>query len=244
MKMRYLGAYGAALMMTTALSAPGFAHEERRYPLGATQQVSLFIGFSTEPAFEDSYNGVELFLSSFDGFCPNGEATQDAKEAPISTRGTANLPDKDVVDMKIDGLYLKKVVKPGGGLGEIAPPGILARASLTKASPLSERFGEPGAFATHFRPTHPGNETDGGAYGFYIKGTIHAGPKEAACPDGSTYPLAPRTVSVNSYFVCNAGVLRGRFNCVAPLQSFPGRPDDGYEPSRAPRSGGGSGESN
>lgn len=248
MKMRNFGAYVAALMMTTALSAPASAHEERRYPAGnpGIPQVSMFVGFSTEPAFEDSYNGVELFLSSFKGYCPGGEATQDAIEATISPRDTASEADKDTVSLTVDALYLKQIVKPGGTLGQNPPPGILARASLNKGLPLRERFGEPGAFETQFRPTHPGNETDGGAYGFYIKGSVHAGPKSVTCPahlGGGTFKLDPITVSIDSYFVCNAGVLRGRFNCVEPIQSFPGRPKDGYEPSRGPRRGAGSGES-
>lgn len=240
MKSRHLSALMATMMLTTAISAPAFAHEERRYPLGTTQQVSMFIGFSTEPAFEDSFNGIDVILSSFDGFCPNGEPTQDAIEAPISTRNTAGSADPDTVNLQVDALYLKQVVKPGGTLGEIPPTGILARSRIsTTAFPLREAFGEPGVFNTHFRPTHPGNPTDGGAYGFYINGTVHAGPKTATCPDGSSHDLAPRTVSIDGYFVCSAGVLRGAFNCVVPLQSFPGRPKDGYEPSRAPRWGGG-----
>lgn len=239
MKMRYFGAFTAALSMTSALVAPVFAHEERRYPLTGTEQVSLFIGFLEEPAFEDSFNGVELFLSSFNGYCPGGEPTQDAIEAPISPRNTASLTNKDTVNLTIEALYLKTPVKPGGSLGETAPAGILARSLLTTtATPLKEQFGEPGAFAVHFRPTHPGNVTDGGAYGFYISGTIHAGPKTATCPEnlgGGSYTLAERTVSVNSYFVCSKGVLRGAFNCVEAIASFPGRPKDGYEPSKAPK---------
>lgn len=239
MKFSQFGAFAAVLSMTTALTAPGYAHEERRYPLGTTKQISMFIGFSAEPAFEDSFNGVDVILSSFDGYCPDGEATQDAIEAPISTRGTASLSDKDTVSLEVDALYLKQVVKPTGPLGENTLPGILARKTLTTAMPLREAFGEPGVFNTHFRPTHPGNPTDGGGYAFYIKGTVHAGPKTATCPDGSTHNLTPRTVSIDSYFVCSLGLLRGSFNCVQPLQSFPGRPKDAYEPNRAPRSGGG-----
>lgn len=235
MKMWHLGACAAALAMTTALSTPGFAHEERRIP-GRGGLVSMFIGFAQEPAWEDSINGIDVFLTSFNGFCPNGE---DAIESAIDVRGTRGLADPDTVDLQVEALYLKEVSKPRGALGTLPPLGIVSRLKITDKSPLRQAFGASDQYNSRFRPTHPGNPTDGGAYGFRVYGTVHAGPKTVSCP-GPFVPinLAPRTISVNHYFVCSRGgsldTTPRSFNCVDPLQAFPGVPEDGYTPNAVP----------
>lgn len=83
---------------------------------------------------------------------------------------------------------------------------------------------------------NPGNTTTGGAYGFHVKGTVHAGPNSWQCTgDPAPHALAARTVNIDSYFVCGNGALTPghAFNCVEAIQPFPGRAEDGYEPNNA-----------
>ena len=93
--------------------------------------------------------------------------------------------------------------------------------------------------ASWFRPTHPGNATTGGAYGFHIKGTVHAGPNSFLCPGEKTPRLlAARdaTPTIDTYFVCSAAgslVPPDAFGCVNAIQPFPGEAEDGYEPNSA-----------
>src|ERR1700730_17883977 len=84
-----------------------------------------------------------------------------AEPRPRATRIRSNL--------KVQALYLKKAVPPTGPNGSIAPKGIVAKLTITDQSPLAEAFSSPGTYNSYFRPTHPGNATTGGAYGFHIK---------------------------------------------------------------------------
>jgi hypothetical protein len=145
--------------------------------------------------------------------------------------------DPDTVKLKVDALYLKKAVPPTGPNGSIAPAGIEAKLTITDRSPLTEAFRDPGTYNSWFRPTHPGNATTGGAYGFHIYGWVHAGPNSFSCPtDVTPRSLAARTATINTFFVCSAAgslVPPDAFGCVEAIQPFPGEAEDGYEPSRA-----------
>jgi hypothetical protein len=63
------GAFAA--VATLAGIGPACAHELRLLPLnpaiGGPLKISLLVGFHVEPAFEDSFNAVDVILSTFDG---------------------------------------------------------------------------------------------------------------------------------------------------------------------------------
>jgi hypothetical protein len=220
---------------TLATTTPATAHETRYFP-ASSGQVRLAVGFHIEPAFEDSLNAIDVILSSFDGVCPAPNANS-VLAAPIDTGGAAASSDPDQVSLKVDALYLKSATPPGGGpLGTIPPAGVQAQRTITDYSPLAELYGGPGTYNSWFRPTHPGNATTGGAYGFHVYGIVHAGPKTAACPGATPQTLPARTASIDAYFVCSAaGSLAPphAFNCVQAIQPFPGRLEDGYVANRA-----------
>lgn len=58
----------------------------------------------------------------------------------------------------------------------------------------------------------------------------------AADTTPTTKTIKARTVSVDTYWVCDTkGALPGddfHFNCIEAMQSFPGEPENGYEPTR------------
>jgi hypothetical protein len=200
-------------------SVSAFAHEPRLLP-ASTGSGRLSGGFHVAPAFEDAANAVDVILASADGACT----------APIDVGGTAGAPDPDKITLQVDALYLRRAVRPGGQLGETAPLGILASQKITDLYPLAGVFGSPGTYNSWFRPTHPGSPATGGAYGFHVYGTAHAGPKTPAC--GS---LAARDVAIDHYFVCSVdGSVSPpkAFGCVEPVQPFPGRIEAGYKPNR------------
>jgi hypothetical protein len=227
------GAFAAAAIL--AGIGPALAHELRILPADHGK-IQLVVGFHVEPAFEDSFNAVDVILSTFDGACP-APNTSISIGQPIDADGTMAAKDPDTVKLKVDALYLKKAVPPTGPNGSVAPTGIEAKLTITDRSPLAEGFRNPGTYNSWFRPTHPGNATTGGAYGFHIHGKVHAGPNSFSCP-GDSVPrsLAARTATINTYFVCSvAGSLvpPDAFGCVEAIQPFPGEAEDGYEPNRA-----------
>jgi len=212
-------ASAAALAAALMASPPVSAHEPRLLP-ASNGSVRLTVGFHVEPAFEDGFNAVDVILASADGSCT----------APIDVSGTASAEDPDNVSLRVDALYLQRAVRPGGTLGTTAPAGILASLRITDRSPLAGAFGSPGTYNSWFRPTHPGSLATGGAYGFHVYGTAHAGRKTVAC---GTLPA--RNVAIDHYFVCSAdgSVSPPRaFGCIEPAQPFPGRVEAGYKASR------------
>ncbi|MGB6176303.1 MAG: hypothetical protein WBF43_08180 [Methylocella sp.] len=225
-----------ALAASSALAlgsiAPAFGHEFRILPANPGQ-ISLTVGHHVEPAFEDSFNAVDVILRTYDGTCPAPNASVNIAQ-PIDTGGTATASDPDTVNLQVDALYLFKSVPPTGPFGSIAPTGIITRLTLTNQSPLAEAFSSPGTYDTYYRPTNPGDGTKG-AYAFHVYGTVHAGPKSFSCPGGTPQSLAARTATINAYYVCGpAGGFNttDTFGCVTAIQHFPGDARDGYEPSR------------
>ena len=236
MKYRNSVAVAAPWVLALASIVPALGHEARILPADHGS-IRLVVGFHVEPAFEDSFNAVDVILSTFDGLCPgssNSESPPIIGE-PIDVNGTANASDPDTVNLKVEALYLYKAVPPGGApIGNIAPAGIQKRLQITDSFSLKEAFSSPGTYNSYFRPTHPGDGTNG-AYGYHIYGTVHAGPNSVTCPGGSTYQLVARTANIDSYFVCSAAgslVPPDAFGCVTAIQPFPGRIEDGYEPNR------------
>jgi len=115
--------------------------------------------------------------------------------------------------------------------------GIEAKLTITDRSPLTEAFRDPGTYNSYFRPTHPGNAKTGGAYGFRVYGSVHAGPNSFLCPgDKTPRVLAERDATMNTYFVCSAAgslVPPDAFGCVEAIHPFPGDAGDGYEPDQS-----------
>lgn len=224
-----------ATALASAAVAPAFAHESRLIPAtSGSGFIRLTVGFAGEPAWEDSYNGVDVILNTYDAACT--ETPRGYFGAPIDPSGTATKPEPDKVDLKVEALYLKEALPPTGPNGSIPPAGILKRLVLTEESPLAPKFNTPGTFNTHFRPTHPG------VYGFHVYGTAFAGPntsKNCAGHAGEV-PLAKRTASINVYFICSAAGSfspPGSFNCIQTPQTFPGGPNAAYKPNREPHWG-------
>ena len=117
-----VGAFAAAASL--AGIAPALSHELRILPADHGK-IQLVVGFHVEPAFEDSFNAVDVILSTFDGACP-APNTSISIGQPIDADGTAAAKDPDTVKLKVDALYLKKAVRPTGPFGGIAPTGIEA----------------------------------------------------------------------------------------------------------------------
>ncbi|MGI8569658.1 MAG: hypothetical protein ACR2KT_11590 [Methylocella sp.] len=185
------GAFAAVASLAGICSiAPAFAHELRILPADHGK-ISLLVGFHVEPAFEDSFNAVDVILSTFDGACPAPNKSVSIGQ-PIDADGTMAAKDPDTVTLKVDALYLKKAVRPTGPHGSIAPTGIEATLTITDGSPLTEGFRNPGTYNSWSRPTHPGNATTGGAYGYHVYGKVHAGPNSFSCPGTKPRARSPR----------------------------------------------------
>jgi hypothetical protein len=154
----YLACAGAfAAAATLAGIGPALSHEMRilRADHG---KIQLVVGFHVEPAFEDSFNAVDVILSTFDGTCPAPNASVNIGQ-PIDVDGTMAAKDPDRVKLKVDALYLKKAVPPTGPGPNDTVAGIEAKLTITDQSPLAEGFRSPGTYNSWFRPTHPGNAT-------------------------------------------------------------------------------------
>jgi len=69
-------ACAGAFAATANLAGIGqtFAHEVRILPANHGK-IQLVVGFHVEPAFEDSFNAVDVILSTFDGYCPAPNAS-------------------------------------------------------------------------------------------------------------------------------------------------------------------------
>ncbi len=231
MKRKSYAALAATSVFALTSVATAFAHEVRILP--ATHgNVQLVVGFHIEPAFEDSFNAVDVILSTTDGLCPGSGSNLGQ---PIDVNGTASATKPDTVNLKVEALYLQKSVPPGGApIGNIVPAGIVKRLRITDSSPLDEAFGRPGTYNSYFRPTNPADGTNG-AYGFHVFGSVHAGPNSVTCPGSSTpHLLAARSAKIDSYFVCGAAgslVPPDAFGCITAIQPFPGNAADGYDPS-------------
>ena len=235
MKMKQSLLAATAVVASSALVTSAYAHETRVLPptFSVGTNIRLTVGFHVEPAFEDSFNAIDVILYTYDGACAD---PTDFWGQTIDTGGTKSNLDPDTVNLTVDALYLKNQTPPTGPGGNIAPAGILKALTITNASPLKELYGGPGTYNSWFRPTNPGNTTTGGAYGFHVKGSVHAGPSSYQCSgDTAPHALAARTVNIDSYFVCGNGALTPghSFNCVEAIQPFPGRAEDGYQPNNA-----------
>jgi hypothetical protein len=231
MKLKDYAALAASSVFALTSFSSAFAHEVRILPT-SHGNIQLVVGFHVEPAFEDSFNAVDVILSTTDGICPGSGSNLGQ---PIDVNGTAGAQNPDTVNLKVEALYLQKSVPPGGApIGNIAPAGIITKLRITDSSPLNEAFGRPGVYNSYFRPTNPGDGTNG-AYGFHIFGNVHAGPNSVTCPGSSTpHLLAARSLKIDTYFVCGvAGSLvpPDAFGCITPVQPFPGDAADGYDPS-------------
>jgi len=69
MKVPKTVALAASSVLALGSIAPAFAHEVRILPAN-NGNIRLVVGFHVEPAFEDSFNAVDVILSTFDGTCP------------------------------------------------------------------------------------------------------------------------------------------------------------------------------
>ncbi|WP_156898245.1 hypothetical protein [Methylocapsa acidiphila] len=238
MKFRKLAMTSAAVLAVNAL-ASAYGHETRVLPatFALGKNIRLTVGFHVEPAFEDSFNAVDVILYTYDGACAD---PSDFWGQVIDVSGTSTNADPDSVSLTVDALYLKNQTQPTGAGGSVAPVGIVKTLTITNASALKEAYGDAGTYNSWFRPTHEGNSTAGGAYGFHVKGTVHAGANSYQCSgDSAPHALAARTVNIDAYYVCGNGSLNPphSFNCVAAIQPFPGRAEDGYQASGSLGSG-------
>jgi hypothetical protein len=115
MKVSSSVALAASSVLALGSIAPAFAHELRILPANHGK-ISLTVGHDVEPAFEDSFNAVDVILKTFDGNCPAPNASVSIGQ-PIDTGGTATASDPDTVNLQVDALYLLKSVPPTGPTG-------------------------------------------------------------------------------------------------------------------------------
>jgi hypothetical protein len=126
MKVSSTVALAASSVLALGSIAPAFAHELRILPANHGK-ISLLVGHHVEPALEDSFNAVDVILSTFDGACP-APNTSISIGQPIDADGTMAAKDPDTVNLQVDALYLFKSVPPTGPFGSIAPVGIFPAA--------------------------------------------------------------------------------------------------------------------
>jgi hypothetical protein len=163
------GSSFVALAASSALAlgsvVPAFAHELRILPADHGK-ISLLVGHQVEPAFEDSFNAVDVILSTFDGACP-APNTSISIGQPIDADGTMAAKDPDTVNLQVDALYLFKSVPPTGPFGSIAPRelststrgppkacqrpslAVITQLTLTNQFPLAEAFSSPGTYDSY-----------------------------------------------------------------------------------------------
>lgn len=221
--------FATALGAATALTIPAMAHESRLIP-ASKGNVRVTVGFLAEPAFEDSFNGLDLFLYTFDGRCPTDSS--DFYGNPITSA--------EIINVQAEAIYFDKGAPPTGPLGSALPVGVnvLKTLKISNKSPVSRVYGDPGHYHSFYKPTHPGNPEQGGAYGFHVWGAVKTQPSEHACAgDAKPKPIPARFAKFDTYWVCEAPFSdgnpenRGRFNCIDPVQVFPGTKLDGYDPN-------------
>lgn len=217
-----------ALMAGTALASSllvstAMAHESRVITgADATNDVyELIVGFHTEPAFEDSFNGFQIFLYHDDG-SSDGDA--------VNTR------NGDLVNFTaLEVMLLDQQVKP-------TDPSFASHVKKTLAFDLSQRaqtprlkFGTNNDYRNHFRPTGDG------VYAFRVVGSLQNVNTD---PDNDTASTNTATglTSFDETFVCGpggsldvdptTGVVHS-FNCVQDITPFPGPAARGYQDNRA-----------
>lgn len=223
-------------LVSQAVMTASVAHESRMLP-ASTNSVNLTVGFSSEPAFEDTFNGVDVILKADDGECPMAgpgpaHANHPHITAPIDTAAG------DVVNLRVVALYMNTAVPPTGVNGSDLPAaaGLRATRRITDEYPLKAKYNTPGTYQSFFRPTNPGPGTaaNSGAYGFRIIGGVAFRAKDSTSCGGAPRRMAARTVTINSVFVCGPnGTMStaGSFNCIKSIQPFPGDAAEGYKPS-------------
>ncbi|MGJ0506416.1 MAG: hypothetical protein ACR652_04625 [Methylocystis sp.] len=139
--MRYRQISLAMLIASLPAVSGAVAHESRTITDGSGGAIGVTIGFHVEPAFEDSFNAVDVILKSADVNACAGKTIS----APIDT-GAATAPD--TVDLRVDALYLRESGRPGGSAASSVntpPAGIVKKLTLTDKSPLKPVFGTPGS---------------------------------------------------------------------------------------------------
>jgi hypothetical protein len=124
--MKVSGSVAPAASSVLALGsvASACAHELRILPANHGQ-ISLLVGHHVEPAFEDSFNAVDVILKTFDGACPAPNTSVSIGQ-PIDADGTMAAKDPDTVNLQVDALYLLKSVPPPGHLA-VSLPWVLSR---------------------------------------------------------------------------------------------------------------------
>ena len=124
--MKVSGSVAPAASSVLALGsvAPACAHELRILPANHGK-ISLLVGHHVEPAFEDSFNAVDVILKTFDGACPAPNTSVSIGQ-PIDADGTMAAKDPDTVNLQVDALYLLKSVPPPGHLA-VSLPWVLSR---------------------------------------------------------------------------------------------------------------------
>ncbi|WP_144259723.1 hypothetical protein [Methylocystis sp. ATCC 49242] len=233
-------------LVSQAAMTPAVAHESRTLP-ASKKSIVLTVGFAGEPAFEDTFNGVDVILKADDGECPaSASASATSDEAAGDTRH-ANHPHitapidtaaGDTVSLKVAAIYMNTATKPTGAGGSILPPaaGVRASRELTIEYPLKAKFNTPGTYQSFFRPTNPGPGTgaNSGAYAFRVWGAVRVVAKSSTSCGGSPISMQARTATINSVFVCGPnGTMSadGSYNCIKSIQPFPGNAAEGYKPS-------------
>ncbi len=208
----------AGLALASSLTVSDAMAHESRVIVGAdpvNDVYEMVVGFHIEPAFEDSYNGLDLFLFYDDG-SSDGEAV--------------NTNNGDIVNVTtLEVMRLDMQIQP-------TDPNFASHVLQTYTFDLNDRnqtprlsFGTTNRYKNHFRPTR------NGVYAFHLVGSLqNVNPDPDDDGAATNTPTGP--TSFDETFVCGPGGtldiddqgVPHSFNCIQDITAFPGPPSNGY----------------
>ncbi len=192
--------FATAMLVVLGSASSSLAHEMRHVggDQGNGEGANVFMfhtGFSSEPAFTNEVNGIDINLS----FHP------DAAHDPALTE-TVNTAAGDVV--KIETAEVMLLDAPSQSAQVIRSK--LLPISLDDQGNIRKKWGTENEYIVYFRPT-----TDG-AYGFHLKG--HIEHKDHMVDFNETFVCGAGSKDIDP----TTGLAKTKFNCVDDAVSFPG----------------------
>jgi len=191
--------FATAMLIVLGSASSSLAHEMRH--LGGEQgngegaNVFMFhVGFSSEPAFTDEMNGIDINLS----FHP------DAAHDPALTE-TVNTASGDIVKIeKAEVMLLNAPSQSAQVIGKKSLP-----IPLDDQGNIRKKWGTDNEYIVYFRPT------TNGTYGFHLKG--HIEHKDYLVDFNETFVCGTGSKDIDP----TTGLPKTKFNCVQDAVSFP-----------------------
>ncbi len=205
--------FATAMLIVLGSASSSLAHEMRHLGgdrgNGEGANVFMFhIGFSSEPAFKDEVNGIDINLS----FHPDADHDPALTEAVDTAAG-------DVVKIQEAEVL------------QLASPSQSARVISRKLLPISrddkgnivKKWGKDNEYIVYFRPTVDG------AYGFRLKG--HIEHKDHQVDFTETFVCGAGTKDIDP----TTSLTKTKFSCVEEAVSFPGTQSPSFKLERLNR---------